>query len=120
MCEFDFEIKHVKEKENKVADALSRKVYEMHVASLSICQLDLRQQIVNHAAEDEMYVQIKDKLQQQHLEKSYEGYHLEGDKPLSYKNIIYIPNVVDLRRIVMDEIHKMPYFGHPRYQKKLL
>ena len=38
LCEFDFEIKHIKGKENKVADALSRKVQEMHVESLSICQ----------------------------------------------------------------------------------
>ena len=32
LCEFDFEIKHIKEKENKVANALNRKVQEMHVA----------------------------------------------------------------------------------------
>ena len=38
LYEFDFEIKHIKGKENKVVDALSRKVHEMHVASLSICQ----------------------------------------------------------------------------------
>ena len=63
-CEFDFEIKHIKGKENKVVDALSKKVHEMHVAYLSTCQIDLRQQIINHTAEDEMYVQIKDKLQQ--------------------------------------------------------
>ena len=42
LCEFDFEIKHIKGKENKVADALNRKVHEMHVASLSIYQSDLR------------------------------------------------------------------------------
>ena len=41
--EFDFEIKHIKGKENKVADALSGKIHEMHVASLSIFQPDLRQ-----------------------------------------------------------------------------
>ena len=52
LCEFDFEIKHIKGKENKVADALSRKVHEMHVASLSICQSDLRQQIVNHVVRE--------------------------------------------------------------------
>ena len=44
LCDFDFQIKHIKGKENKVADALSRKVQEMHVASLSTCQPDLRQQ----------------------------------------------------------------------------
>ena len=61
-CEFDFEIKHIKGKENKVANAVSRKVHAMHVAPLSIFQLDLRQQIINHIVEDEMYIQIKDKL----------------------------------------------------------
>ena len=43
VCEFDFEIKHIKGKENKVVDALNRKVHEMHVASLSIFQSNLRQ-----------------------------------------------------------------------------
>ena len=42
LCESDFEIKHIKGKENKVADALDKKVQEMHVASLSIFQSDLR------------------------------------------------------------------------------
>ena len=49
----------------------------MHVASLSIFQSDLRQQIVNHATEDELYLQVKDKLQQQNLENKYQGYKLE-------------------------------------------
>ena len=67
-----------------------------------------------------MYVQVKGKLQQQILEKKYEGYKLEEDGILTYKNIIYIPDVADLRRIVMDEIHQAPYFGHPGYQRQLL
>ena len=119
LCEFDFEIKHIKGKENKVADALSRKVQEMHLASLSIFQSYLRQQIVNHTSEDELYEHVKDKLQQQSLEKRYEGYKLEEDGLLTYEGIIYIPNVVELKRVVMDEIHQSPYFGHPGYQKTI-
>ena len=65
LCEFDFEIKHIKGKENKVVDALNRKVQEMHVTTISICQSNLRQQIINSLVEDELYVQIKGKLQQQ-------------------------------------------------------
>ena len=49
----------------------------MHVASLSICQSNLRQQIVSHVAGDELYEHVKGKLQQQVLEKRYEGYKLE-------------------------------------------
>src|SRR5882762_5643997 len=91
----------------------------MHVASLSICQSDLRQQIGNHVVGDELYEQVKDKLQQQSLEKKYEGYKLEEDGLLTYKGRIYIPDVADLRRVVMDEIHQAPYSGHPGYQKTI-
>ena len=34
----------------------------MHVASISFFQSELRQQIVDHTAENEMYVQVKDKV----------------------------------------------------------
>ena len=47
------------------------------------------------------------------LEKRYEGYKLEEDGLLTYKGRIYIPNVAELRIVVMDEINQAPYFGHP-------
>ena len=56
LCEFDFEIKHIKGKDNKVANALNRKVQEMHMASLSIFQSDMRKLIGNHTTEFELYV----------------------------------------------------------------
>ena len=90
-----------------MVDSLNMKVHEMHLASLSIRQSDLRGQIDNHTVEDEMYVKIKDNLQQQNLEKRYEGYNLEEDGLLTYKRRIYIRNIVELRRVVMDEIHKL-------------
>ena len=77
----------------------------MHVAFISVYQPELRQQIVNHVAEDELYMKVKDKLQHQSLENKYEEYKLEEDGLLPYKNRIYIPNVAYLRRVVMDEIH---------------
>ena len=86
----------------------------MHVASLSIRQSDLRQRIINHTAGDELYEQVKDRLQQQSLER-YEEFRLEEDGLLTYKNKIHIPNVVALRRVVMDEIHQAPYSGHLGY-----
>ena len=74
---------------------------------------------MNHTAEDGLYVQVKDKLQQQNLEKRYEKYKLEEDGLLTYNKRIYIPHVEYLRRVVMDEIHQAPYSGHPGYQKTI-
>ena len=64
-----------------------------------------------------MYEQVKDKLQQQSLEKRYEGYKLEEDGLLTFKGRVYISNVAYLRGVVMDEIHQAPYSGHQGYQK---
>ena len=44
---------------------------------------------------------------------------MEEDGLLTYKGRIYIPNVAELRRVVMDEIHQAPYSGHPEYQKTI-
>ena len=43
LCEFDFEIKHVKGKENKVIDALTKKI---HAATLSMCKSYLRTRVL--------------------------------------------------------------------------
>jgi hypothetical protein len=32
---------------------------------------------------------------------------------------LYIPNCDDLKRIIMDKLHKRLYIGHPGYQKMI-
>ena len=36
LCEYDFDIKHIKGKENKVVDALSRRVHEIHATTINM------------------------------------------------------------------------------------
>jgi hypothetical protein len=38
---------------------------------------------------------------------------------LTYRNRLYIPNCDDLKRFILDELHKRPYYGHPGYQKMI-
>jgi hypothetical protein len=45
--EFDFEIKHIKGKENRVANALSRSVKMIHLETMSICKTDVRERVWN-------------------------------------------------------------------------
>ena len=48
-----------------------------------------------------------------------EIYKLETNGILLYKNIIYVPNVQDLKLMILNEMHNVPYVGHPRYQKTM-
>ena len=50
---------------------------------------------------------------------NYEGYQLSNDGLVSYKGKLYIPNCDELKRFMMDELHKRPYTGHPGYQKMI-
>jgi hypothetical protein len=36
---------------------------------------------------------------------------------LQFKNKLYIPDSIDLKLIVLDEVHNKPYSGHRGYQK---
>jgi hypothetical protein len=36
-----------------------------------------------------------------------------------YKNKIYVPNNIELKILILEEVHKKPYSGHPGYQKTI-
>jgi hypothetical protein len=38
---------------------------------------------------------------------------------LTYRNRLYILDCDDLKRFIMDELHKRPYTGHPGYQRMI-
>jgi hypothetical protein len=44
---FDFKIKHIKGKENRVADALNRSVKMIHLAAMSTCETNVRERVRN-------------------------------------------------------------------------
>ena len=52
LCECDFEIKHIKGKENKVADALSMRVHELHATTISMYQTNIKGRILEAANTD--------------------------------------------------------------------
>jgi hypothetical protein len=46
ISEYDLDINHVKGKENKVVDALNKRVHEMHATAIGMYQSDLKDKIL--------------------------------------------------------------------------
>jgi hypothetical protein len=120
LCEYDFDIKYIKGKDNKVAYALNRKVHGLHATTISMYRTELKDRIPEAADADLQYRNIVAKLQwheRPHIEK---GYALGTDGLLLYKNRIYVPNDKELKLAILKEMNNVTYAGHPGYQKTVV
>ena len=59
---YDFEIKHIKGKENQVVDALNRRCYEMYISTIIMFNTNLKDRILEAANLDQQYLKIKETL----------------------------------------------------------
>jgi hypothetical protein len=58
LSEFEFEVRHIKGKENKVADALSKRFHGLFEVNVSRVESDLEQRIRKTSINDENYTKI--------------------------------------------------------------
>jgi hypothetical protein len=119
LSKFDFEVIHIKGKENKVADALSRRVHGLFEINVSREESDLEQRIRTTGINDENYTKIMEELQSSTTNSDKPDLSIDKNGLLRFKNIIYIPDSAELKITVLDEVHKKPYSGHPGYQKTI-
>jgi hypothetical protein len=101
LSEYDFYIKHIKGKEKKVVDALSRRVHEFHPTTISMCQSDLKDRIIEASKSDLQYKELVAKLQQGNLQQKIEDYKLDIDEILMYRGIIDVPNSHELKNMIL-------------------
>ena len=111
-----FEIQHIKGKENKVVDALSRNARLNFAAAISTYATDFDEQLKEGIQQDEIYQSLQAKTKENPTESLSKGYSLNAKEFLLYKDRMYVPKV---KLLILDEIHKTPYAGHLGYQKTI-
>jgi hypothetical protein len=116
---FDFEVRHIKGKENKVADALSRRTNGLFEISISREESDIEQRIRYESGNDEKYIKTITDLQDNAKNLDRTDLSLDRNGLLRFKNRLYIPYYMELNLTILDEVHKKPYSGHSGYQKML-
>ena len=128
--EFDFRIRYIKGKENKVVDALSVLVQVNHLAAMSSYGRDLQDMILQACQQDVRYMEIVHRLQQStgtcngtytSTSKSTGAqnvdYCLTTDRLVRFRDGIYVSDNNELKKVTLRDFHAKLYSGHPCYQK---
>jgi hypothetical protein len=119
LSEFDFEVRHIKGKENKVADALSRRVHGLFEINISREESDLEQRIRMVGINDGNYTKMMAEFQNSIANSDKPDISIDKKGLLRFKNRLYIPDSTELKLTILNEVHKKPYSGHPGYQKTI-
>jgi hypothetical protein len=92
----------------------------IHLATVSTCESDFKERVKSAQETDTFFKTMKSYLEQDPTGLKYEGYEFLNDGLLiTYKGRLYIPNCDELKRLIMDELQKIPYTGHPGYYKMI-
>ena len=119
MSEYDFEIQHIKGKENKVADALSKNAKLNFTVAINTYASDLNEQLKEGVKQDEHYQKLQITTKEELTKSLIKGYSLNENGFLLFKDKLYVPNVPKVKLLILDEVHKTPYSGHPVNQKTI-
>jgi hypothetical protein len=117
LSKFDFEVRHIKGKENKVVDALSRRIHGLFEINIRREESDIDQRIKGASNNNEKYIKTVAYLQNNAKNLDNTDLILDRNGLLRFKNRLYIPDSAKLKLTILDEVHKKPYSGHLGYQK---
>ena len=102
-----------------MADALSKSMKAIQLETVSTCETNINERVKSVQEKDAFFKTVKLYLEKEPIGLKYEGYQLLNDFLINYKGRLYIPKCDDLKRFIMNELHKSPYIGYPSYQKTI-
>jgi hypothetical protein len=97
LSEFDFKVRHIKGKENKVVDALSRIIHGLFEMNVSRAESDLEGRIRMVGVDDENYTKIKIEIPNNTANSEKPDLSIEEKGLLWFKNRLYIPDLAGLK-----------------------
>ena len=89
------------------------------MAAIDTYKTDLEDQLEEGVKLDENDHKLQAKVAESLIESLSTWYSLNEKGFLLYKNRLYIPNVLKIKLLILNEIHKTPYSGHPSSQKTI-
>ena len=108
LSEFDFEVKHIKGKENRVADTLSRRVHKVYEITMSQPESDLKRRIKTTTIHDAEHGNLLNKLMKDEVNMNGKEFKVDQRELIWFKWRIYMPNIAYLKLFLLNELHIPP------------
>ena len=116
LSEYNFEIKHIKGKENKVADALRRNANLNCLSSVSSYKTKLYDKFEYGVKMDKDYQKLREKVTGNEFKNLKTDFSLNEKGLMLYKNMLYVP---EIKLLILNEVHKSTYSRHLGYEKMI-
>ena len=116
---FDFDVRHSKGKENKAADALSRRTHKVYELIMSHPKSDLLDKVKTSSTQDVEYTKLLGEIQSN--EAKLNGTYFKFDRKglIWFKYRLYMPKNLEIIFFILNEMHKPPFASHPSYHKMI-
>ena len=100
-------------------DTLSRHANMLYVTASSRYETNLEDKFEKTTKVDKYCLNLKEKTTRNEVNHVKREFNLNKKGLLLHKRKLYIPNLEEAKLIVMNELHKRLYSGHPEYQKMI-
>ena len=103
-----------------MSDALSRRTHEVYEITMSQPESGLLRKIKTADIHDAEYENLRNKLLKDEVNLNGTEFKVDQKGLIWFKRRIYMPDVVDLKLIVLNEMHIPRYAGNPGYQNMIM
>lgn len=90
-----------------------------HLADIRICEVYIKEMIKEELVHEKPYQHVKECLQYELEGSMRKNYILTIDGMFNFKDKWYVLCMSDLKKLIMDDFHKIPYLGHTGYLKMI-
>ena len=98
-----------------MADALSINANMNFIASISSYKKKLDDKFNDGVKMDKDYQKLREKVIENEYENVKIDFSLNEKGLMLYKNRLYVPNVPEIKLLILNEVHRSPYSGHLGY-----
>ena len=96
---------------------MSKKVHCIYDVEISQLHSNIPKIIREASLKDPEYTFLWKQTNEALLKGEKSNFKINSNNILTFKKIIYVPNQISIKQLILDEFHKKLCVGHPRYQK---